>query len=103
MPINQIAFIAAIFLIIINVLFVYDVPARIAYLLMSYTLVSQLETVLFLKIALGIILWLAFVIFHKTIWCKVTVKGYMKIALYKYYRKIKLRMSSMLIEVKENI
>lgn len=68
MLMNEVIALIAILLILINLRFTSYFPTKIAYVLMSFSLVINIELDLVYKIVVGITIWLLFAVFHFLIW-----------------------------------
>ena len=55
-------------MLIIDLFFMSDVPTQIAYVLLSYVVATQFEVPLLVMVLIGVITWIALVIFHYMIW-----------------------------------
>jgi uncharacterized membrane protein YciS (DUF1049 family) len=74
MSVNEIVAFIAVLLIIINMFFTTDYPTKVAYVLMSYSLVMNTGFDLVFKIGIGIAIWLLLVSFHLLVWRHILYK-----------------------------
>jgi hypothetical protein len=74
MVLNEIIAFIAILLILINLFFTSDYPTKVAYVLMSYSLVMNTGFDLVFKFGIGIAIWMVFVGFHLLIWRHILYK-----------------------------
>ncbi len=55
-------------LLIIDLFFLTDVPTQIAYVLLSVTVATQFEQPVLIQVLIGVVTWIALVIFHYMVW-----------------------------------
>ncbi len=74
MTINEILIVSAIILILVDIFFASDLPTHLAYIIVTFTLAKEIDMPILYQILFGILIWIALVVFHYTIWRKVIEK-----------------------------
>ena len=74
MTINEILIVSAIILILVDIFFASDFPTHLAYIIVTFTLAKGIDMPILYQILFGILIWIALVVFHYTIWRKVIEK-----------------------------
>jgi len=74
MTINEILIVSAIILILVDIFFASDFPTHLAYIILTFTIAKEIDMPILYQILFGILIWVALVIFHYTIWRKVIEK-----------------------------
>ena len=74
MTINEILIVSAIILILVDIFFASDFPTHLAYIIVTFTLAKEIDVPILYQILFGILIWIALVVFHYTIWRKVIEK-----------------------------
>ncbi|MBT6685606.1 MAG: hypothetical protein HOB05_04685 [Bacteroidetes bacterium] len=74
MTINEILIVSAIILILVDIFFASDFPTHLAYIIVTFTIAKEIDMPILYQILFGILIWVALVIFHYTIWRKVIEK-----------------------------
>jgi len=74
MTINEILIVSAIILILVDIFFASDFPTHLAYIIVTFTLAKEIDMPILYQILFGILIWVALVVFHYTIWRKVIEK-----------------------------
>lgn len=74
MTINEILIVSAIILILVDIFFASDFPTHLAYIIVTFTLAKGIDMPILYQILFGILIWVALVVFHYTIWRKVIEK-----------------------------
>lgn len=74
MTTNEILIVFAIILILVDIFFASDIPTNIAYIILTFTITKEIDMPILYQILFGILIWVALVVFHYTIWRKVIEK-----------------------------
>jgi len=74
MTINEILIVSAIILILVDIFFASDFPTHLAYIILTFTFAKEIDMPILYQILFGILIWVALVVFHYTIWRKVIEK-----------------------------
>jgi len=74
MTINEILIVSAIILILVDIFFASDFPTHLAYIILTFTIAKEIDMPILYQILFGILIWVALVVFHYTIWRKVIEK-----------------------------
>ena len=71
MTINEILIVSAIILVFVDIFFASDVPTHLAYLMLTFTITKEIDVPILYQILFGILIWVALVVFHYSVWRKV--------------------------------
>lgn len=74
MTINEILIVSAIILILVDIFFASDVPTHLAYIILTFTIAKEIDMPILYQFLIGILIWVALIIFHYAIWRKVIEK-----------------------------
>lgn len=74
MTINEVLVVTAIILILIDIFFASDFPTHLAYIIVTFTIAKEINMPVLYQILFGILIWVAIVIFHYTVWRKIIEK-----------------------------
>ena len=74
MTINEILIVSAIILILVDIFFASDFPTHLAYIILTFTFAKEIDMPILYQILFGILIWVALVVFHYTVWRKVIEK-----------------------------
>ena len=74
MTINEILIVSAIILILVDIFFASDLPTHLAYIILTFTFAKEIDMPILYQILFGILIWVALVVFHYTVWRKVIEK-----------------------------
>jgi membrane protein implicated in regulation of membrane protease activity len=74
MTINEILIVSAIILILVDIFFASDFPTHLAYIILTFTIAKEIDMPILYQILFGILIWVALVVFHYTIWRKIIEK-----------------------------
>ncbi len=74
MTINEILIVSAIILILVDIFFASDFPTHLAYIIVTFTIAKEIDMPILYQILFGILIWVALVVFHYTVWRKVIEK-----------------------------
>ena len=74
MTINEILIVSAIILIFVDIFFASDFPTHLAYIILTFTIAKEIDMPILYQILFGILIWVALVVFHYTIWRKIIEK-----------------------------
>jgi len=74
MTINEILIASAIILILVDIFFATDFPTHLSYIILTFAIAKEIDLAILYQILFGLLIWMALVVFHYTIWRKIIEK-----------------------------